>query len=109
MKRVLFVCSRNRLRSPTAEQVFAAWPGVETASAGTDHDAEVALTPELVRWAELIFVMETTHRDKLRRRFREALRGQRIVCLNIPDEFAFQQPELVALLKRKVPPHLMAR
>ena len=63
----------------------------------------------LVRWAELIFVMEPMHRDKLRRRFCEALTGQRIVCLNIPDEFALLQPELVALLKRKVPPHLMAR
>lgn len=106
---MLFVCSRNRLRSPTAEQVFATWPGVETASAGTDHDADVVLTPELVRWAELIFVMQPMHRDKLRRRFREALTGQRIVCLNIPDEFTLLQPELVALLKRKVPPHLMAR
>ena len=34
MTNLLFLCSRNRLRSPTAEQVFAAWPGVETASAG---------------------------------------------------------------------------
>ena len=109
MKRILFVCSRNRLRSPTAEQVFAAWPGVEVASAGTDHDAEVSLTPELLAWAELIFVMEPMHRDKLRQRFRAQLSKQRIVCLNIADDYAFMQPELVALLKRKVMPHLMAR
>ncbi len=109
MKRILFVCSRNRLRSPTAEQVFAAWPGVEVASAGTDHDAEVSLTPELLAWAELIFVMEPMHRDKLRQRFRAQLSKQRIVCLNIADDYAFMQPELIALLKRKVMPHLMAR
>lgn len=106
---MLFVCSRNRLRSPTAEQVFATWPGVETASAGTDHDADVPLTPELVRWAELIFVMEPMHRDKLRQRFRAELTKQRIVCLNIADDYAYLQPELVALLQRKVSPHLVAR
>ena len=109
MKRILFVCSRNRLRSPTAEQVFADWPGVETASAGTDNEAENPLTPELVQWAQLIFVMEPVHAQKLRQRFREALKAQRVVCLNIADDYAFMQPELVALLKRKVMPHLMAR
>ncbi|MBL0028871.1 MAG: phosphotyrosine protein phosphatase [Rhodanobacteraceae bacterium] len=109
MKHILFVCSRNKLRSPTAEQVFADWPGIEVASAGTDQAADVPLSPELVRWAELIFVMEPIHRDKLRQRFRALLATQRIVCLNIPDDYAFMQPELVALLKRKVMPHLMAR
>jgi len=34
MTNLLFLCSRNRLRSPTAEPVFADRPGVETASAG---------------------------------------------------------------------------
>lgn len=109
MKRVLFVCGGNRLRSPTAARVFAAWPGVETASAGTDADAEVVLSEALVRWAEIIFVMEPMHRDQLRQRFRAALTTQRIVCLNIPDDYTYLQPELVALLKRKVLPHLMAR
>lgn len=109
MKHVLFVCSRNRLRSPTAEQVFADWAGVEVTSAGTDHDAENPLTPELVRWANLIFVMEAIHRDKLRQRFRCELTTQRIVSLNITDNYDYMQPELVALLKRKVLPHLMAR
>ena len=109
MKRILFVCSRNKLRSPTAEQVFAEWPGVEVASAGTDQDADVPLSTELVAWAELIFVMEPMHRDKLRQRFRAQLSKQRIVCLNIPADDANMQPELVALLKRKVMPHLMAR
>ncbi len=45
---LLFICSRNRLRSPTAEQVFAAWPGVETASAGLAPDADEPCTDELV-------------------------------------------------------------
>ncbi len=70
MKRVLFICSQNRLRSPTAEQVFADWPGIETSSAGLNHDAENPLTPDLLRWADIVFVMEQAHRRKLSSRFR---------------------------------------
>jgi predicted protein tyrosine phosphatase len=62
-RNLLFMCSRNRLRSPTAEQVFAAWRGIETSSAGLNHDAENPVTPELVQWADIIFVMERTHRS----------------------------------------------
>ena len=51
MLRVLFVCSQNKLRSPTAEQVFAGHPGVECTSAGTNNDAENPLTAEFVEWA----------------------------------------------------------
>lgn len=83
MRKILFICSRNRLRSPTAEQVFADWPGVEAASAGLDHDADNPLTPELLRWADLVFVMERTHRNKLSKKFRAHLDGKRIICLDI--------------------------
>ena len=55
---LLFVCARNRLRSPTAERIFADWPGVDTASAGTAADAEAPVTPELLDWADVIMVME---------------------------------------------------
>ena len=106
MKRVLFVCSQNRLRSPTAEQVFASWEGIEVASAGLNNDAESVLTPELVSWANVIFVMEKVHRNKLGKRFRAQLGGKRIVCLDIPDEYDYMDPQLVALLKAKVPRYL---
>lgn len=106
MLNVLFVCSQNKLRSPTAEQVFADWPGIETASAGLNHDAEVPLGPELVQWAGLIVVMENRHREKLRKRFKAQLREQQIVCLNIPDDYDFMDPELIQLLRQKVPPFL---
>jgi predicted protein tyrosine phosphatase len=103
---VLFLCSRNRLRSPTAEQVFADWPNVETASAGLAPDAEEVVTPELLEWADVVFVMERAHRTKLSSRFARHLQGKRVVVLDIPDDYDFMQPELVALLKTKVPPHL---
>ena len=105
-KNVLFVCSQNRLRSPTAEQVFARYPGIETASAGTNNDAETPLTPELVEWADLIFVMERTHEAKVRSRFKRHLKTARIVCLNIPDDFGFMDPDLVRLLESRVTRYL---
>jgi protein-tyrosine-phosphatase len=39
VKKVLFVCSRNQWRSPTAERVFATRPGLEVRSAGVDKSA----------------------------------------------------------------------
>ena len=106
MKTILFICSQNRLRSPTAEQVFANYPGLEVSSAGTNHDAENPLTAELVSWADIIVVMEKRHRAKVQRRFRAALLGQRIICLDIPDDYAFMQPELVELLGARMARHL---
>jgi predicted protein tyrosine phosphatase len=98
LKHALFICSRNRLRSPTAEQVFATWPDVETDSAGLDNDAVVPLSPEQIEWADVIFVMERRHRARLGQKFRAHLRGKRVVCLNIPDDYAFMQPALIERL-----------
>lgn len=105
VKNVLFVCSQNRLRSPTAEQVFSGLDGYEVASAGTNNDAETPVDRELVGWADIIFVMEKAHLSKLRKTFRSSIRG-RVVCLDIPDDYGFMDPQLVALLQRKVTPFL---
>lgn len=106
MTRALFICTQNRLRSPTAEQVFATWPGVETDSAGVGNDADVPLSPEQLAWAEIVFVMEKAHRNRLSAKFQRHLNGKRVVCLDIPDDYAYMQPELVRLLEKKVAPFL---
>ncbi|MDZ7283652.1 low molecular weight protein tyrosine phosphatase family protein [Sphingomonas sanguinis] len=103
---VLFVCSQNRLRSPTAEQVFASRRDLEVSSAGTNNDAENPLTAELVTWADVIVVMEKTHRTKVQKRFRKALNGKRLICLDIPDNYVFMDPELIALLNARLARHL---
>ena len=105
-KHVVFICGKNRLRSPTAEQVFADWPGIETASAGLNHDAENPVTPELVEWADIIFVMEQRQRSRLSARFKAQLKGKRVVCLEIPDEYEYMEERLVRLLQARVPRHL---
>jgi len=104
--RVLFVCSQNRLRSPMAEAVFAAYEGLETLSAGTAADAITPVSADLVEWADVIFAMENYHRNKLRERFGKLLDEKRLVVLLIPDEYAYMQPELIEILKGKVSPHL---
>jgi predicted protein tyrosine phosphatase len=106
MNHVLFICSQNLLRSPTAEQVFDSWPGVETASAGLNNDAVNPVTPELLAWADTIFVMEQAHRVKLSTRFKAHIHKQRVICLDIPDEFGFMDPRLVEILNARVPRHL---
>lgn len=103
VKHVLFICSQNRLRSPTAEQIFATRSDIEVDSAGTNHDAIDPITPELLRWADLTIVMEPTHREKLQKRFRASLNGKRVICLGIRDDYAFMDPALIQLLNTKVP------
>ena len=92
----------NRWRSPTAEQIFCEYPGIECASAGVNRGADNPLTPELVEWADLIFVMEQDHKAKLASDFKPWLRGKQVICLNIPDNYQFMDPALVKLLQAKV-------
>ena len=101
-RRVLFLCSRHRLRSPTAAAVFADWPGLEVDSAGVADDAETPLDPAQLDRAELVVVMEARHARRLRERFGARLNGKRVVSVDIPDRYAFMQPELVALQERGV-------
>lgn len=106
MRNVLFVCSQNKLRSPTAEHVFANRDDMEVASAGTNNDAENPLSNELIEWADIIFAMEKAHRTKIQSRYRSVLKGKRIVCLDIPDDFKFMDPRLIEILQAKVSSYL---
>lgn len=106
MIKALFICGKNLLRSPTAEQVFSTWPGVETASVGISNDANSPVTPEILEWADLIFVMEQSHRTKLASQFQRWLKNKRVVCLNIPDEYKLMDPKLIELLIQRVGPSL---
>ena len=106
MKKVLFICSANKLRSPTAEQVFSTWPNVETDSAGLHSSATVVVSTEQLDWADIIFVMEKSHRNKLSKKYRTFLKDKRVICLHIPDDYDLMDPVLVRLLETKVSPFL---
>lgn len=106
MKKLLFLCSKNKLRSPTAEAVFSEYESLEVESAGLNKDAEIPLSAEMIEWADIIFVMEKFHRNKLSKNFQSFLKGKRVVCLDIPDEYDYMDLALIKLLKDKVLPLL---
>ncbi len=104
--RLLFVCSRNRWRSRTAEEVFRGTPGLEVRSAGTSPQARIRVNEGHLHWADLVFVMERRHGEILRERFPEALDFCALRWLDIPDDYVFMDEELVSLLKVRVGGHL---
>jgi predicted protein tyrosine phosphatase len=103
MKRILFVCGENKLRSPTAESVFSSNPEWELRSAGLKNNSDVQVGIDDVEWAEYIFVMENSHKKKLQDRFKAVLNHQKVICLGIPDDYQYMDETLVAILERKVP------
>ena len=106
MKRILFLCSQNKLRSPTAAATFADVAGVETDSAGLNNDAEVLLSVEQIEWADLILVMESAHKTRLNRKFKTHLAGKRIAVLDIADDYDYGDEALVELLKARCAAYL---
>ncbi|ATW03815.1 phosphotyrosine protein phosphatase [Sphingorhabdus sp. YGSMI21] len=100
---LLFVCSRNRLRSPTAEAVLNSVDRVTAISAGTNNDAETPLSGDLILWADSIYVMETGHRKKITQKFGPLLKDKPVRNLAIPDNYTFMDPDLVAIIKSRFP------
>ncbi len=101
---ILFVCSRNRWRSPTAEKVIGRWPGVCARSAGTSPRARRTLSIDDVRWADVICAMEHKHRNRIVASFPRAVQGKNVVTLGIPDDYRFMDGKLVKLIESSVRP-----
>lgn len=106
---LLFICSENRLRSPTGEEVFSAYEGINAIGAGTNADAETVVSGDLIEWADIVFVMEKSHKNKVSKKFKELLQGKKLVCLDIPDNYDRMDPVLVRLLQNKVAKHVRLR
>jgi predicted protein tyrosine phosphatase len=105
--KILFICSQNKKRSPTAEEVYSGYPGVEVRSAGLNKNAEYVLEPEDIQWADLIFVMEKAHRVNLQKHYNLYSKEKRIITLNIPDNFAYMDETLVKILHQKVDKYVL--
>ena len=105
---VLFVCRQNRSRSATAERIFRGRSDLDVRSAGTDADALVHVNAQMLDWAELVFIMDDKQRAALQALFPDHAALTRLVCLEIPDDYAFLDPDLVRLLEDRVEPHLAA-
>lgn len=103
---ILFVCSRNKWRSLTAETIFKEDARHAIRSAGTENDARIKVNEKLVNWADLIFVMEKKHRERLRERFGAIVVDKEIIVLDIPDDYRYMDEELIITLKTSVEPYL---
>ena len=90
------------MRSATAHKIFESDQRFRVDSAGTDKSAATVLEPEHLEWADVIIVMEKYHRQFIRDKFPEYNDKKKIVCLYIPDNFNYMQPELIDILKSKV-------
>jgi predicted protein tyrosine phosphatase len=105
-RRVLFICRVNRHRSATAERVFCKRHDLDVRSAGTSEDALVRVNKRMLEWADVVFTMDDQQRDALEQMFPGHPALDRLICLDIPDDFTFLDPALVKLLEERVRPHL---
>lgn len=100
--KVLFVCSRNQWRSPTAEQVWRRHQALQVRSGGTSSAARHRVSADDVAWADVILVMEEKHQSRLKAEFGRLLEQKRLHVLDIPDEYRYMDPELVEVLESTV-------
>ena len=105
-RNVLFVCSRNHRRSLTAEEIFKNHSYLSVCSAGTSPRARVRVTEKGLHRASLIFVMEKKHKQILTAQFPYMEIEKRMIVLDISDEYAFMDENLVEILKTSVAPYL---
>jgi predicted protein tyrosine phosphatase len=80
--------------------LFAGRAGLDVASAGLNNGANVTVSVELIEWADIIFVMDKSHRNRLSKKFKPHLKNKRLICLDIPDEYDYMVQELVTLLEK---------
>ena len=107
-KKFLFVCSRNRRRSLTAEAIFKSEPAWDVRSAGTEDAARIKVTAGQMGWADVVVVMEKRHKERLQQKFPEELAAKPCVCLFIADDYEFMDANLIEILRGKMREHFPA-
>lgn len=103
-KKLLFICGRNVDRSQTAESMFKDIAGYEVKSAGVSCGATVPLTKDLIKWADEIYCMEFVHQQTVLKMMPSA--WKKVECLEIPDVYYRNQPELRKLIIEKMKPYI---
>ena len=99
--KILFVCSRNKRRSRTAENIFRNQQLFSAKSAGFSDKSPVKISEKLIVWADLILLMEHEHAKRLRQVFSD-VKLPKMAVLNIKDNYEFMDEQLVNILKEKI-------
>ena len=103
---LLFICSRNRKRSLTAETLFHQVDGHQARSAGTERNARIKVTAGMLGWADKIFCMEKKHLRRLQEKYPDIIAGKEVICLHIPDEYEYMDENLQEILQSIIPEYL---
>jgi len=106
MQNLLFICSRNQWRSPTAEKIYSRDERINARSAGTSPRARRTVNAKDIEWASTIFVMEYKHKDRLKANYARLLQYKKIIVLDIPDDYGYMDSELVEVLSDSVEQYL---
>jgi predicted protein tyrosine phosphatase len=102
LKNILFVCSRNKWRSLTAETIYKNSSEYKVKSAGTEDSARIKINSKLIIWAEIIFVMEKKHKEKILEKFSNEISNKKIIILDIPDIYKYMDKELIEEIKTSI-------
>ena len=103
---ILFVCSKNKWHSPTAEYLYKNHATLKVRSAGISSSARKLINITDIGWADSIFVMENKHKQYINEHFRNQLGDKTLIVLDIPDDYQYMDEELVACLTDSINAHL---
>ena len=105
-EQLLFICSRNQWRSPTAAALFKNSDLYVAKSAGTSDKARVKITAGVINWADRIFVMEKRHAEIIQQNYPNLIADRSIVTLHISDDYQYMDPELIEILESRLAEYL---
>ena len=105
-KRVLFVCTQNKVRSLTAEHLYRGRPDLDVKSCGTATFAKNQLTAELMNWAEVVFYFDDSQIEVIEKCFSKEAQEKPVICLGLADVFTYKSDALVVKLVTKLEPYL---
>ena len=103
--RILFVCGKNKWRSPTAERIYRNDKRIEIRSAGMSGKSKHVISNHDIEWADLILVMESKYKLRILGLFR-GLPLPKIENLEIPDEYEYMADELIEIIEKRVEYHI---
>ncbi len=103
---LLFVCTKNQWRSPTAERIYQDYANLNARSAGITQSARKLINSADIHWSDIIFVMENKHKRYIHEHFRNQVKKKKLIVLDIPDDYQYMDEELVEWLKDAVNTHL---
>lgn len=103
---LLFVCTKNKWRSPTAEKIYSDYAHLNVRSAGISRSARKQINSKDVNWADIIFVMENKHKRYIQEQFQNQMSKKKLVVLDIPDDYQYMDKALISWLQDAVDPYL---